>query len=82
MNNRFWMLYTPVMLIIALILKLNGNTLMGWELFILLGILFPIQLHLVIQPDQLTFSPRSLIHSPYPLTTPLRTSSHRVYWII
>ena len=43
------MLYTPVMLIIALILKLNGNTLMGWELFILLGILFPIQYRARIQ---------------------------------
>lgn len=45
----FWILYTSIMLIFALILKLNGNTIMGWELFILLGILFPFQYRARIQ---------------------------------
>lgn len=49
MTTWFWMLYTPIMLITALILKLNGNTIMGWELFILLGILFPFQYRARIQ---------------------------------
>ena len=43
MGNWFWMLFTAVMLVFAFILKVNGNTIMGWELFIMLGILFPIQ---------------------------------------
>ena len=49
MTTWFWMLYTPIMLVFALILKLNGNTIMGWELYILLGVLFPFQYRARIQ---------------------------------
>lgn len=47
--TTFWIIYTSIMLVTALILRLNGHTLIGWELYILMGVLFPLQYRSRIQ---------------------------------